>query len=74
MRTPEDLPQLIRTLQARCGFKLPVCTDDYYGVPRAEIDVRRDMIAMDGLKAVKRKRFNPAKLLKLSFIYYTMGF
>ena len=67
LRPLEDLPQLIHALQARCGFKMPISVDDYYEVPRTEIDVRREMVATDGLKAVTKRRFNPAALLKVSF-------
>ena len=44
---------------------MPVCGSDYYDLPRTEIDVRRNVVASDGLRAAKKK-FDPAKLLKVS--------
>ena len=32
---------------------MPVCGSDYYDLPRTEIDVRRDVVASDGLRAAK---------------------
>ena len=53
LRPPEDLKQVISLLQRKCGLRMPVCGSDYYDLPRTEIDVRRDVVASDGLRAAK---------------------
>ena len=52
-------------LQQKCGLRMPICGSDYYDLPRTEMDVRRELVTIDGLRAAK-KRFDPTKLLKVS--------
>ena len=57
---------MMSLLQRKCGLRMPVCGSDYYDLPRTKIDVRRDAVVSDGLRAAIKKKFDPAKLMKVS--------
>lgn len=55
----------ITLLQKKCGIVIPKNDQEWEGVPRMSIDVRREYVLADGLREAKKSRFEPAKLLKV---------
>ena len=55
----------ISLLQSKCGIVIPKNDQEWEGVSRMSIDVRRDYVLADGPREAKKSRFEPMKLLKV---------
>ena len=64
-REPVTLKDAIGVLQKACGIVIPKSDDEWEGIPRMSIDVRREYVFTDGLREARKSRFDPAKLLKV---------
>ena len=70
-REPASLKDAINLLQEKCGIVIPKNDQEWEGVSRMCIDVRREHVLADGLREAKKSRFEPAKLLKVWLLNYS---
>ena len=49
------LKEVIVTLRRVYGFTLPTTDDDWTDMPKVSIDVRREFVALDGMKEARMR-------------------
>ena len=65
VRDPTYLKDVVLLLQKRNGIKIPETEEEWADASRNNIFIRRSQVLQDGLKEVKKSRFNPTKLLNV---------
>ena len=48
------LKEVIMTLRRDYGFTFPTTDDDWADMPKVSIDVRREFVALDGMKEARK--------------------
>ena len=67
-RKVDGLNDVVLVLRQKTNIRIPAVTSEEWEViPRTSIDVRRDFVVQDGIREARKKRFDPSKLLRVSF-------
>ena len=56
---PKTVADIVLLLQRKCGLT----EQDWNGIPRTSVDIRRSMVVKDGIREAKKPRFDTTKLL-----------
>ena len=67
---PDSLSNCIKILRDQANIPTPQCEEDWYILPRTNIDIRRSHILDDTFREMKKARFNFNQLLK---VYYELS-
>lgn len=67
-RKPTSFKDVLTTLQDMHGVKMAACDEDWSTFPRTNILIRREKLLPDALREVRKKRFDPTKLLNVCML------
>lgn len=67
---PKTVADIVLSLQRKCGLRMPVTDEDWIGIPRTPVDIRRSVVVKDAIREARKPRFDATKLLKVSVLNY----
>lgn len=57
-REPTSLKGVVLSLQRACGLRMAKTDEEWLLAPRTDVDIRRSMVVVDGLREAKKSRFD----------------
>ena len=68
-RKNQTLEEVIKDVRTHHSIVIPANIDDWFELHRTIVDIRRNHIFEDGIKAAKREEFDPTQLLQVQLIF-----